>query len=143
EVIYRERNWVALLGVFVFTAAFMLGMALRPALQETHSEAPVMHVSLATPVEPPPIPQPVQTPTPQPRSPTPTPTTAAAPTQPAAPSTPQAPSAPATPQAPVVAPAAAPNAAQIEAAYASVVRQRIEQEKVYPTSREARIQHPE
>src|SRR5262249_48291013 len=43
--------------------------------------------------------------------------------------------------APAPAPAA-PDSAQIEASYAAAVRQRIELEKVYPTSREARIQSP-
>jgi protein TonB len=38
---------------------------------------------------------------------------------------------------------AEPDSAQIEAAYTAVVRQEIEHEKIYPTSREARIQHPE
>src|SRR5262245_16231070 len=117
-------------------------MALRPVLQETRTQGPIMHVSLATPVEPPPVPQPVQAPTPRPRSPSPSPTAPVAPA-PAAPT--HAPSAaPVLPQAPVAPPTpAAPNSAQIESAYAAVVRQRIEQEKVYPTSREARIQHPQ
>src|SRR5262249_51637014 len=85
----------------------------------------------------------VQTPTPESRAPAPSPTSRAAPA-PTSPAPAQAPTAPASPQTPLAPPTpAAPSAAQVESAYAAVVRQRIEQEKVYPTSREARIQHPE
>jgi protein TonB len=143
ELIYTERNWLALLGAIVCAGALALVLTLRPLSQETRTEGPIMHVSLAAPVEPPPVAVPA-TPTPATPRPTRSPTSPAAPTQAPSPQ-PQAPSAaPSLPQA-LAAPAmpSAPSAAQIESAYAAVVRQRIEQEKVYPTSREARIQHPE
>jgi protein TonB len=129
--------------MFVCAGALALTLTLQPLSQETRTEGPIMHVSLATPVEPPPVPVP-PTLTPAQHRQTTSPTSSAAPT-PAPTAQPQAQSAaPASPQAPVAPPSPpAPSAAQVEGAYAAIVRQRIEREKVYPTSREARIEHPQ
>lgn len=142
ERIFNRRNWFALGGAVLASMLAALSALWSPMAPERASEGEVMHVSLAAPPQPVLAPAPPQAQQPQP---SPSPRTAApqAPPTPSAPAAPAAPAAPVAPNVPVAPSAPPPNSAQIENAYATSVRARIEQEKVYPTSRDARIQHPQ
>lgn len=143
ERLYTQRNWYALGGAVFASLLAVLSTFWSPMPPHRPTEGEVMRVSISAPPQPLLAPAPPQV-QPQP-SPSTRPTTPQAPTPSptAAPSAPSAPAQPAAPNVPVAPTAPPPNSAQVESAYTASVRQRLEQEKVYPTSRDARIQHPQ
>jgi len=141
EAVFRQRNPIALVGAVLAAALAAVLATLQPLARPATAPA-VMHISLAALPEAQPAapPQPASQPL-HPRLPTPQAPTNAEPSPAPVATTPLAPASPAAPPVTQVAPAP-PSSEAIEAAYSAVVRQEIERQKIYPTSRDARIQHP-